>query len=296
MAEADGTGAIIREYLWLEDLPLAATDISGGGTTLYYIHASHRGEPVAMTNASKTKVWDASYAPFGAATIFTATTQLDLRLPGQQLQGETGLHQNWMRDYDPSLGRYGQPDPIGLAGGPNVYSYVGQDPLTFIDPSGENPVVIAIIFGALLGGGADLLGQYLEYRHSGSCGGFRPNLWAIGVSAAFGGAAGGFGVPLAGIRALGPRVAALAYNGAKFGAIGAGFRAAATGERGPGVGRDILGGGIGGGAGGAAGGAAGVLARNFNPGAVGSGASPYVGALVDQVVSSGVSGAITDED
>ena len=137
MAEADGTGAIVREYVWLEDLPLAAVNVSGGSSTLFYIHASHRGEPVAMTDAGKAKVWDASYTPFGAATIFTATTPLDLRLPGQQLQGETGLHQNWMRDYDPGLGRYAEPDPIGLAGGPNVYSYVGQDPLNYVDPDGQ---------------------------------------------------------------------------------------------------------------------------------------------------------------
>jgi RHS repeat-associated protein len=81
-------------------------------------------------------VWDASVSPFGAATIFTATTPLDLRLPGQQLQAETGLHQNHMRDYDPALGRYAQPDPIGLNGGPHVYNYVGQDPLNYVDPRG----------------------------------------------------------------------------------------------------------------------------------------------------------------
>ena len=30
----------------------------------------------------------------------------DLRFPGQWFQAEGGLHQNWMRDYDPALGRY----------------------------------------------------------------------------------------------------------------------------------------------------------------------------------------------
>jgi RHS repeat-associated protein len=142
MAEADGTGAIVREYIWLDDLPVAAIDASGGSSTLYYIHAGHLGQPLAMTNASKTLVWDAAYEPFGAAQVFTATTSLDLRLPGQQLQAETGLHQNWMRDYDPALGRYAQPDPIGLNGGPNVYSYVGQDPLNAIDLSGQDIIVI----------------------------------------------------------------------------------------------------------------------------------------------------------
>ncbi len=121
--------------------------------------AGHRGEPLAMTDASRAKVWDAAYEPFGAATVFTATTALDLRLPGQQLQAETGLHQNWMRDYDPMLGRYLQPDPIGLDGGPNVYSYVGQDPLNYVDPSGELAWLIPVVrYGvpALVGGGIEL--------------------------------------------------------------------------------------------------------------------------------------------
>lgn len=77
MAEADGSGAITRDYIWLDDLPIAATDVSGSSSTLYDVHAGHRGEPLAMTDASKAKVWDASVSPFGAATIFNSTTQMD---------------------------------------------------------------------------------------------------------------------------------------------------------------------------------------------------------------------------
>jgi hypothetical protein len=51
-----------------------------------------------VTNGSRAKVWDAAYEPFGRARVFTLTVEMNLRLPGQQLQAETGLHQNWMRD------------------------------------------------------------------------------------------------------------------------------------------------------------------------------------------------------
>ena len=95
-----------------------------------------------MTNAARAKVWDAAYEPFGRARVFTSTVEMNLRLPGQQLHAETGLHQNWMRDYDPMVGRYLQPDPIGLEGGPNVYGYVGGDPLNYVDPRGEDAVVV----------------------------------------------------------------------------------------------------------------------------------------------------------
>ena len=63
-------------------------------------------------------------------------TNIELTLPGQWADGETGLVQNWHRDYDPSLGRYIQADPLGIAAGQSIYGYVSQDPLNKIDPEG----------------------------------------------------------------------------------------------------------------------------------------------------------------
>ena len=58
----------------------------------------------------------------------------NLRLPGQYFDEETGLHYNYFRDYDPSLGRYIESDPIGLEGGINTYLYVGNNPLKWVNP------------------------------------------------------------------------------------------------------------------------------------------------------------------
>jgi len=56
--------------------------------------------------------------------------------PGQYYDSETGLHYNYFRYYDPSTGRYVTPDPIGLDGGINLFTYVGNNPVAFVDPEG----------------------------------------------------------------------------------------------------------------------------------------------------------------
>ena len=54
----------------------------------------------------------------------------------QVFDGQAGLHQNNLRDYDPAVGRYVESDPIGLDGGGNTYAYAGGDPADSDDPLG----------------------------------------------------------------------------------------------------------------------------------------------------------------
>lgn len=61
---------------------------------------------------------------------------------------ETGLIFYRARYYDPTLGRFTQRDPIGLRGGLNRYSYVGGNPVSRVDPSGECPWCIPAMVGA----------------------------------------------------------------------------------------------------------------------------------------------------
>jgi RHS repeat-associated protein len=72
----------------------------------------------------------------------TAKVPYNLRFPGQYYQAETGLNQNWNRDYDPIVGRYVESDPIGLAGGIDPYAYVGSEPVSLVDPQGLDAIQI----------------------------------------------------------------------------------------------------------------------------------------------------------
>ena len=57
-------------------------------------------------------------------------------LPGQYYDAETGKHYNYFRDYDPSIGRYAESDPIGLRGSMSTFGYVGGSPITNRDQLG----------------------------------------------------------------------------------------------------------------------------------------------------------------
>jgi RHS repeat-associated protein len=68
---------------------------------------------------------------------------------------------NYFRDYDPAVGRYAQSDSIGLKGGANTYSYVGNRPVQSIDPRG-----LVEWNGEMYSVGADLVFGASVYRIS----------------------------------------------------------------------------------------------------------------------------------
>jgi RHS repeat-associated protein len=139
IAEADATtGLVMREYAWIDSRPLAAwKDVDTAGPIRYHVHVDHLDRPVMMTNVYKAIVWRAVYKPFGEVHSITGPAAIDYRFPGQWFMLETGLHYNWRRWYDASLGRYTQPDLFGLVDGPSRYAYALNSPLVYVDPTGE---------------------------------------------------------------------------------------------------------------------------------------------------------------
>jgi RHS repeat-associated protein len=113
IAETDTSGNTLREYIWLGDTPLAVVDNVPTIPAIFYVHTDHLMRPLLMTDASAALAWSVAYEPFGTvASVNAVSSNIDLRFPGQWFQLESGLHYNWHRHYDASLGRYLQPDPL----------------------------------------------------------------------------------------------------------------------------------------------------------------------------------------
>jgi RHS repeat-associated protein len=105
-------GVVTREYVWLDDMPLAvAADLDTATPNLWFVHADHLDRPIRMTDGAKSVVWNALFLPFGAVDVILGPASNNLRFPGQYFLVESGLHYNWHRHYDPTLGRYIQADP-----------------------------------------------------------------------------------------------------------------------------------------------------------------------------------------
>lgn len=138
IAETTTSGDVIREYLWLGDIPvgLIATRTSGTEPELFAVHTDHLATTLAITDGIQQTVWQATREPFGQITTIASAVQWPLRFPGQYEDGETGIFYNYFRDYDAEFGRYIQSDPIGLDGGVNTYAYVSGNPSRYTDQYG----------------------------------------------------------------------------------------------------------------------------------------------------------------
>lgn len=143
--ERDATGAnVIRRFFDF--------GMEQNGTPFYYT-TDHLSSVRELTDASGTIRARYEYDPYGRATkvsgdqdsIYTFARLFSHTASGYQLAS--------FRAYDATLGRWLNQDPIGFAGGMNVYAYVGGRPLDMSDSSG-----LLVDGGFTAGTGAALLG------------------------------------------------------------------------------------------------------------------------------------------
>ena len=121
----------------------ASNSVTPAIPNVLYIHADQLDTPRVITDTNGNVVWQWDNSdPFGnnlpnENPNNAGTFNFNLRFAGQYFDRETNTHYNYFRDaYDPALGRYTQSDPIGLSGGINTYTYVGENPISRVDPIG----------------------------------------------------------------------------------------------------------------------------------------------------------------
>ncbi len=120
-----------------------AITVTSGVAQMYYIHPDHLNTARMIADQAGNTVWRwDNQEPFGSDLPNDDPGNtgnpfvFNLRFPGQYFDRETNLAYNVFRDYDPTIGRYVQSDPIGLLGGENTYSYVDSNPIGSTDPMG----------------------------------------------------------------------------------------------------------------------------------------------------------------
>jgi len=131
---ADATALV--PLLFVEYASLDAPPESG---RRYFVFCNQIGAPVHIEDDRGESVWSARLSPYGWVEVRPgAAIEFSLRFPGHYHDAETGLHYNRFRYYSPELGRYLQPDPIGIGGGVNLYAY-SASPLSQVDLNGRHP-------------------------------------------------------------------------------------------------------------------------------------------------------------
>ncbi len=160
IADYDGSGHVLRLYGYLGKATAPAVVMTPTGAmngdnpvmSLVYNHVDRLGSVVA-TSASGTLADSFSYMPFGESPGDPELTGTEFGFDGYQFDAETGLYHTQNRYYDPRLGPFLSPDPLGQAAGRNVYAYVENDPLNNVDPDGTQAIP-GFFIGAAAGGSA----------------------------------------------------------------------------------------------------------------------------------------------
>ncbi len=136
VAWLDGAGAVRAVFVYGPRGHAPEYFVMDGAT--YRIVADHLGSPRLVVDAATGAVAQRlDYDAFGQVLFDSNPGFQPFGFAGGLRDLDTGLVHFGARDYDPATGRWTSKDPLGFAAGDsNLYAYVGNDPVNWIDPSG----------------------------------------------------------------------------------------------------------------------------------------------------------------
>ncbi len=186
--ELDASGAVLASYTY-NGLDRPITMWRGGQTYSYLL--DRLGSVRGLTDEAGNLVASYRYDPWGNLLSSSGSVANPLRFTAREYDEESGLYFYRARYYDPTAGRFISRDPARLAGDPNPYAYVANNPFAYTDPHGRGwHIVGGALLGAGIEGGLELVSQMKSGQGID---------WGKVGNAAIGGAAGG-----AAAAALGP--------------------------------------------------------------------------------------------
>ncbi len=147
LTETDGSGNLLREFVYFNGKRIARIDLPGG--TVHYYFADHLGTLSEMASATGTIENDSDYYPYGGERVIKQNVANEhYKFAGKEWDSESGLDEFGARYYASTVGRFMTPDwaakptnvPYAHYGNPqslNLYSYVQNNPATLGDPDGH---------------------------------------------------------------------------------------------------------------------------------------------------------------
>jgi RHS repeat-associated protein len=122
-----------------DGLSVLRRSLTGGeqnGAQMQFFANDHLDSVYDVSNSFGGRLARYDFDPWGRRTLSSGADITNIGFTGHLLHGPSALSLTFYRGYDVSLGRWLSPDPLGDVDGPNIYQYVGNDPVRRMDPLG----------------------------------------------------------------------------------------------------------------------------------------------------------------
>jgi RHS repeat-associated protein len=136
IAELDGSGILLSRFVYATRINVP--DYIVQGAIIYRLVTDHLGSPRLLINIGTGAIVGAmNHDEYGRVTLDTMSALIPFGYAGGLYDSDTDFARFGVRDYDAETGRWTLKDPALFSGGSaNIYTYVANNPISYVDPSG----------------------------------------------------------------------------------------------------------------------------------------------------------------